>query len=200
MSFEKPSSWDESVGKVLNYTHSHCLMKIWTGKAGSCVRPKYVRTGSFGPKMIITEPFLRTAGIIILTARIYDKCSISTAGGSQGLGKAHQLLVRFLTLRSHLGLYKWKVYDLGIYASKVVDKAWGRPTNQGCSPRGKTGCPAPPRENKALPRPAEIDKTRGAQQGEAKRRHLGLVWGYEGKALHLAFWTACDFLFCRKAI
>ena len=101
MSFEKPSSWDESGWKVLNYTRSHCLMKIWTGKAGTCVRPKYVRTGSFGPKMVITEPFLRTAGIIILTARIYDNCSISTAGGSQGLGKAHQPLVRFLG--GHLG-------------------------------------------------------------------------------------------------
>ena len=88
--------------KVLNYTRSHCLMKIWTGKAGSCVRPKYVRTGSFGSKMVITEPFLRTAGIIILTARIYDNCSILTAGGiRRGLGKAHYLLVRFQG--GHLG-------------------------------------------------------------------------------------------------
>ena len=28
-------------------------------------------------------------------------------------------------------------------------------------PRGKKGCPALPREKQALPRPAEIDKTRG---------------------------------------
>ena len=67
---------------------------------------------------------------------------------------------------------------------------------------------APPREKQALPRPAEIDKTREAQRGKADCRlheqimptNKGLEWGNEGKAFHLVFCTACDYLVCRKTI
>merc|ERR1712055_549949 len=56
-------------------------------------------------------------------------------------------------------------------------------------PRGKTGCPAPPRPAKskpcpAPPRPAEIDKTCGAQRGKADCRLHRLcphIWAKNGE-------------------
>ena len=41
---------------------------------------------------------------------------------------------------------------------------------QGCSPRPLEKRAAPPRKKQALPRPAEIEKTRGAQRGKADCR------------------------------
>ena len=86
------SSWDES--EVSNYTQS--LMKIWRGKTGDCVRPKYVRTRFFTSRSVIREA-LRTAGIILTAGSIYDKCSISTAGGRQVWGRPTTYLQTYVT-------------------------------------------------------------------------------------------------------
>ena len=48
----------------------------------------------------------------------------------------------------------------------------------------RDGRPAPPREKQALPRPAEIDKTRGAQRGKADCRLHRLcphIWAKNGE-------------------
>ena len=73
--------------------------------------------------------------------------------------------------------------------SKSVASELPFSTDQGCSPRptpprGKTGCPAPRKASLAPPRPAEIDKTRGAQRGKADCRLHRLcphIWAKNGE-------------------
>ena len=64
----------------------------------------------------------------------------------------------------------------------------------------KNGLPRPTRKNQALPRPAEIDKTRGAHRGKADctlHRLSPHIWG---KANYLVLCTSCDYLVYRKTI
>ena len=60
--------------------------------------------------------------------------------------------------------------------------------------------PGPPHEKRALPHRAEIDKTHGAQHGAKLTIDYTDYARNEGKAFHLVFRTACDYLVCRKTI
>ena len=62
-----------------------------------------------------------------------------------------------------------------------------------------------PRKN-GLPRPLKLTKPAGHKGAKLTidytdyAQHLGLEWENEGKAFHLVFCTACDFLVCRETI